>query len=371
MSDDERPGFGFSQPSFAEAQMAKYGWEKGQGLGKDNEGINRAISVGFKNDTNGLGAKADEWSFAWWDHVFNRATASIKIEKTDEGTVEVKAKPKTAVKKTLLYGAFVKSTNPSSSDSEIDEEKDYSIKITDEELLKACEGRTARKGARAGNQSGKLARVGDGHIVEAAGVKVEEVVVGEGKKKKEKLKSEMAKTDWSAVERVEVMAKVLGTFARNSGRAIELGREFFVGEVLDRELVKTLHAGKAKELIASIDKEIEEIKTKMGKGIMLRKMNRKIKGFPGQSSLKQELAAAEKRRRNGVGLEVGDGGVFRPVYEAFVKGWLVRVQAGQEEGDEGENIMRAEGMLREVRDLEGKIVVEVLKNFRGRVRVEG
>ncbi|KAI9139816.1 hypothetical protein BKA69DRAFT_608889 [Paraphysoderma sedebokerense] len=48
-----------------------------------------------------------------------------------------------------LYSLFVKSTV---------EEKDYTLKISDEELFKICEGRTARKGARY-DQGGKLERV--------------------------------------------------------------------------------------------------------------------------------------------------------------------------------------------------------------------
>lgn len=40
---------------------------------------------------------------------------------------------------------------------EVDVKKDYSIKITDKELFDACEGRTARKGAR-GEQKGKIER---------------------------------------------------------------------------------------------------------------------------------------------------------------------------------------------------------------------
>ncbi|KAI8995891.1 hypothetical protein BC832DRAFT_595823 [Gaertneriomyces semiglobifer] len=157
--DNYRPSFGMgSTGTFAESQMAKYGWKKGSGLGSRGDGINRAISVGFKNDTNGLGAKADEWSFQWWDHVFNKASSGIQVSAGDNG-VEVKAKPKAEkekAKKALLYGAFVKAAPEEEED---DEEKDYSIKVTDEELLQACEGRTARKGARA-HQPGKLKRAG-------------------------------------------------------------------------------------------------------------------------------------------------------------------------------------------------------------------
>ncbi|RKO83635.1 hypothetical protein BDK51DRAFT_33420 [Blyttiomyces helicus] len=145
------------RPSFAQSQLQKYGWEHGKGLGKNEEGISRAISVGIKNDNKGLGAKSDEWTFQWWDHVFNRASQSIKIEKDDEGDVKVQTNSKADREKSakkLLYGSFVKSVAGTSDD----EDKDYSVKVTDAELLAACEGRTARKGARA-HQPGKLMRV--------------------------------------------------------------------------------------------------------------------------------------------------------------------------------------------------------------------
>jgi hypothetical protein len=42
------------------------------------------------------------------DHVFNKATSSIQVEKDDDGEVKVVVK-KEAAKKTMLYGSFVKS----------------------------------------------------------------------------------------------------------------------------------------------------------------------------------------------------------------------------------------------------------------------
>ncbi|KAJ3313129.1 hypothetical protein HDV04_002446, partial [Boothiomyces sp. JEL0838] len=84
------------------------------------------------------------------DHIFNKASATIKIDNTDEGIQIEKDESKEQEKK-LLYGAFVKAGETK------EEKKDYSIKVTDEELFLACEGRTARKGAR-GEQNGKLKR---------------------------------------------------------------------------------------------------------------------------------------------------------------------------------------------------------------------
>jgi len=139
---------------FAESQLKKYGWSKGDGLGKHKQGIKKAISVGIKNNTNGLGKDTDSYGFAWWDHVYNKSAANMNIEKTEDGEVKItKTESNKEKQKKVLYGSFVK------KDEIVDEDKkDYSIKISDEELFKACEGRTARKGAIY-DQSGKYQRV--------------------------------------------------------------------------------------------------------------------------------------------------------------------------------------------------------------------
>lgn len=40
--------------SFAQKQMAKLGWNEGDGLGKNRDGIKKSISVVKKNDTKGV-----------------------------------------------------------------------------------------------------------------------------------------------------------------------------------------------------------------------------------------------------------------------------------------------------------------------------
>ncbi|KAF9924729.1 G patch domain-containing protein 4 [Linnemannia zychae] len=232
--------------SFAERQLAKFGWKSGDGLGKNKDGIKKSISVVKKNDTKGLGGKLDKWDFAWWDHVFNKSASNIQVNKDESGEVKVEkqgpssiqtsrmgiistsrpagpsrssltastdnsgastpttmgsmtprdeysdyieSKPKTAAKSgpSWLFG-FVKASATSEATEEAkktnkeftssaesfvarsgagydvlkaaegDDYKDYSIKVSDQELFEACEGRTARKGAR-GEQPGKLGRV--------------------------------------------------------------------------------------------------------------------------------------------------------------------------------------------------------------------
>ncbi|KAI8054505.1 hypothetical protein BDF22DRAFT_679434 [Syncephalis plumigaleata] len=72
---------------FAAKQLSKYGWKDGKGLGREGEGITRAISLAKKDDSKGLGSGSDTWGFAWWDHVYNKSSSAIKVEKGDSGVM--------------------------------------------------------------------------------------------------------------------------------------------------------------------------------------------------------------------------------------------------------------------------------------------
>ncbi|KAJ1678393.1 hypothetical protein EV182_004135 [Spiromyces aspiralis] len=184
-----------SRVGFAEAQLAKYGWERGKGLGKNNEGIKRAVTVALKDDLKGIGVDSSQWDSAWWDNIYNKASENVRTANTNRSRIpesqvdeDVPAKNYRAPDRfsinnpgSLYHGMFVKSSAMSSTaaaaDSSNAEGRDKMRKsengtkasairsitvMTDEELFAACEGRTARKGAR-GEQPGKLKRVsGDG-----------------------------------------------------------------------------------------------------------------------------------------------------------------------------------------------------------------
>ncbi|KAM4664577.1 G patch domain-containing protein 4 isoform 1-T2 [Discoglossus pictus] len=174
---------------FAEQQLQKHGWTEGKGLGKKENGISQAIKVKVKCDHAGVGHdSAEQFTFHWWDHVFNKTASSISVE-TDKDGVQVKKltedectvtnkKPRKGLtNKDMLYGRFVKSATllsggeqpvegpPSSesSDSEDEDEKlnlSSATKLTDDDLMKVCGGRTAHKGARHGlTMSAKLSRL--------------------------------------------------------------------------------------------------------------------------------------------------------------------------------------------------------------------
>ncbi|XP_071386076.1 G patch domain-containing protein 4 [Centroberyx affinis] len=179
---------------FAEQQLLRHGWEHGKGLGRDENGISEAIKVKVKCDKGGVGHKqGEQFTFHWWDHVFNKASSSLQVEsdqsgvqvkktveEDDEGMISNKKPTKATLAKAKLYGCFVKSAtllsgqeqpepksddsddSSSSSDDDEDQQLDLSstTKLSDADLMKACGGRTAHKGARHGlTMSAKLARL--------------------------------------------------------------------------------------------------------------------------------------------------------------------------------------------------------------------
>jgi len=212
-----------SSKSFAQKQLSKHGWEEGQGLGKQNHGIKDAIKVKVKNNKGGLGHnQGSDFTFHWWDHIFNKAANSIEV--TSDGD-DVQIKKSTSKKKIvpvlisnkkplhssfngkpLLYGCFVKagSYNPSdklqnkdisdssssdedSSDDD-DEDKKYFGSDTLEKTFKMT-GLTGHKAARHGHKmSGKLQRIQDQEKVPSNTPNVEKIESKTEKRKKRQKK---------------------------------------------------------------------------------------------------------------------------------------------------------------------------------------
>ncbi|MEE6491454.1 hypothetical protein FKM82_016224, partial [Ascaphus truei] len=162
----------------------------GKGLGKRENGISEAIKVKVKCDKTGIGHNsAEQFTFHWWDHVFNKTASNISVEAdqdgvqvkrlTEEGGAVTNKKPRKGLANpNMLYGRFIKSatllsggekpvveaSSSESSDSSDDEDEKLDLssatKLTDKDLIKVCGGRTAHKGARHGlTMSAKLARL--------------------------------------------------------------------------------------------------------------------------------------------------------------------------------------------------------------------
>ncbi|KAL4229511.1 G patch domain-containing protein 4 [Mactra antiquata] len=169
--------------NFAKDQLSKHGWTEGQGLGKTENGITEAIKVKIKQNKTGVGHDpGEEFSYHWWDHVFNKAASKIEVKTTESG-VEVKNTGDTKVTKkkntksycdkSMLYGQFVKGATLSNG-TETDETNNVINTEDNEEsstvhcllpdqadkVFKMCGGRTAHKGARHGLKlNGKLQRI--------------------------------------------------------------------------------------------------------------------------------------------------------------------------------------------------------------------
>ncbi|KAM6294285.1 G patch domain-containing protein 4 [Aegotheles albertisi] len=219
MSPPAPPGPGMR---FAERQLRRLGWRRGQGLGKRGDGIAEAIRVQVKCDTAGVGHDAAEsFTFHWWDHIFNTAAANIAVQAgqdsvsvrtvSEQGVSISNKKPRRAGSAgRMLYGRFVKSATltahgeePTGSSEEEEEEEKLDLssarRLTDEELMRVCGRRTAHKGARHGlTMSAKLARLEEQEQAFLATYRHGErqhqpagsstLAQGQGKKKKKKRK---------------------------------------------------------------------------------------------------------------------------------------------------------------------------------------
>jgi len=179
--------------SFAAKMLAKQGWSKGSGLGKELQGMSDCIKPTLKFDTTGMGHDAaKEFTNHWWDMAYNKSASKFEIIENEDGDVDVKKKEKISKKekkaeqqkqKNSFYSQFVSSgtlengklkehktekdsagnSNDSDSDSSDDEglkSKTPVLHMNDDELFQAMGGLTAHKGARHGHKmSAKQARI--------------------------------------------------------------------------------------------------------------------------------------------------------------------------------------------------------------------
>jgi len=201
---------------FARSHMEGKGWSCGEGLGRHGQGIVDAIKPKLKFDQAGMGHnRAEEFEFHWWDHVFNKAAKSIKVEdkggevlvdfNSDKSELSTKKLRKKAQKemKNKLYSNFVKSGTLTGGKMEEEdnpennyvEDKDLSKlkELTDAELVAACGGRTAHKGSRHGHKmQAKLDRIAEAE---------REYMENFNKKAEEKEKCQLKQTDEMLQER--------------------------------------------------------------------------------------------------------------------------------------------------------------------------
>jgi hypothetical protein len=139
------------------------------GLGKNENGITDAIRAKFKFDQKGFGSgELKEETNHWWERTFNEASNNINVNSGSGGAVEIDLKDKDGVEitnknyslkklkqanRSLQYGNFLKAATLDGKEKEIAghvKTEDIEIApvqvLSDAELLKACEYRTAHKG---------------------------------------------------------------------------------------------------------------------------------------------------------------------------------------------------------------------------------
>jgi len=188
---------------FAKKQLEKFGWKEGTGLGKNEQGIVIAIKPTLKVGKEGMGFDlSKELVDTWWTRAYDDSLKRINIDNDsctnetvgvtlqgddDEGNASgnlVKEsgseseRPFQKMRKRMMKASFPifskgatltngellveEKTSDSGDDSEDDKSKsNETVKsLTDEELFKACGGRTLHKAARFGLKlNGKLARI--------------------------------------------------------------------------------------------------------------------------------------------------------------------------------------------------------------------
>uniref|UniRef100_A0A1B0BHP5 G patch domain-containing protein 4 n=1 Tax=Glossina palpalis gambiensis TaxID=67801 RepID=A0A1B0BHP5_9MUSC len=155
---------------FAKNILKKYGWKEGDGLGKTNNGITKALRANLKFDKAGFGSDvaSSDFNNHWWERVFNEAASNVNVKQKDDGETEFdlinegveistkgysleklkKARRNQCLDNTVSYGNFLQTATLKAGGGAI--EVDHP----------ACGGRTAHKGARHGLKlSGKLSRL--------------------------------------------------------------------------------------------------------------------------------------------------------------------------------------------------------------------
>ena len=61
--------------------LEKYGWKKGAGIGKGEDGIKEAIKVKLKFDNAGMGHNlGEQFTYHWWEKAYNDASQTLNVK---------------------------------------------------------------------------------------------------------------------------------------------------------------------------------------------------------------------------------------------------------------------------------------------------
>ena len=83
LPDGYTPGVGVVKSSgfggFGERMLKQFGWQKGRGLGKEEQGMSSAIEIRKKEDQIGVGFGPDRNWNAWWETGFEEAAKGVRV----------------------------------------------------------------------------------------------------------------------------------------------------------------------------------------------------------------------------------------------------------------------------------------------------
>ena len=65
--------------SFGKKLLEKYGWAEGEGLGKEKQGISKAINPAAQTTQKGIGAGKDNFA-NWWDDLYASTLSKISLK---------------------------------------------------------------------------------------------------------------------------------------------------------------------------------------------------------------------------------------------------------------------------------------------------
>ncbi|XP_037732309.1 G patch domain-containing protein 4 [Drosophila subpulchrella] len=321
---------------FARKLLGKYGWKEGDGLGKNNTGITAPLKASLKFDNAGLGAdRAQEFNDHWWERCFNEAASNVEVQiqrdgkvltsrKEGEDAVEIstsgysarklkKAKEQHASDGRATYDNFLQTSLLTQNGGEVETAGRINVEdievtkvtvLTDEELFKACGGRTAHKGARHGLKlSGKIARLEqqEREMLEKLQGKLknppEADPVQKTNRKRDSAEEIVVETQKEAEDTVELFEKPKKKKSKKSKAEEELPSEETPEEPVQIKKKKDKSKKPVEEVIEDTENQVEEpVKIKKKKADRLQEVSETSEETTQDKETDEPLKSKKKRK---------------------------------------------------------------------------
>ncbi|KAH8278340.1 hypothetical protein KR018_000034 [Drosophila ironensis] len=309
---------------FAKKILSKYGWKEGDGLGKNNTGMAAPLKASLKFDNAGLGVdRAQEFNDHWWERCFNEAASNVDVQVQDNGQISTarkegeeaveistkaysarklkKAKDQHASDGKATYDNFLQTALLTQGGGEVENTERIRVEdiavakinvLTDEELFKACGGRTAHKGARHGLKlSGKIARLEqqEREMLEKLQGKQKSDAQPEPAKKKKKSKEATEREPEEATQEKETEEPIKTKKKKKDKKSREVSAEEEIESSED-----SLKKSKKKHKSENADEEIQENPAIQDTEEPIKLKKKKKDKKPKQESPEEEIEASEE-----------------------------------------------------------------------------